>query len=204
MRSPLRRRRRLTTVTTKGGTKPSYKSKPVSSTLQQFIINTNKRKIRNVYYVGTAKNTACCALVGELAFNESNSYQIVNTNGLYLVASKLLLSAQPTAPSSASTGNVSGSGSGANDQGGGFGAAKEMERLHCNVWRTIRLLFSAERHRPLIKKIIPFNMFEQFVDIGNFKKDLRLYQPLVDSFYKLNVSRAYLLFAKSLFAISHE
>jgi NIMA (never in mitosis gene a)-related kinase len=29
-------------------------------------------------------------------------------------------------------------------------------------------------------------MFERFVDIGNFKKDLKVYQPLVESFYKLN------------------
>ncbi len=111
---------------------------------------------------------ACCALVGELAFNETNSYQVVNTNGVYLVASKLLISKQ---------------------QLNNFNSSenKEIERLHCNAWRAIRLIFSAERHRSLIKKIIPFNMFEQFVDIGNFKKDLKLYQPLVDSFYKLNV-----------------
>jgi NIMA (never in mitosis gene a)-related kinase len=114
---------------------------------------------------------ACCALVGELAFNETNSYQIVNTNGVYLVASKLLLAQTPD-----NTANN-----------------KEIERLHCNAWRTLRLLFSAERHRSLIKKLMPFSMFEQFVDIGNFKKDIKLYQPLVDSFYKLSKEEADLL-----------
>ena len=29
-------------------------------------------------------------------------------------------------------------------------------------------------------------MFEQFCDIGNFKKDLKLYQPLLEPFYKLS------------------
>lgn len=113
---------------------------------------------------------ACCALVGELAFNETNSYQIVNTNGVYLIASKLLISRL-------STDNVSEAEH-----------AKEIERLHCNAWRTLRIMFSAERHRSLIKKLIPFNMFEQFVDIGNYKKDLKLYQPLLELFYKLTVN----------------
>lgn len=116
---------------------------------------------------------ACCALVGELAFNETNSYQIVNTNGVYLVASKLLISRTVTESNNSSDTELH---------------TKEIERLHCNAWRTLRLMFSAERHRSLIKKIIPFNMFEQFVDIGNYKKDLKLYQPLLESFYKLNVS----------------
>ena len=109
---------------------------------------------------------ACCALMGELAFNETNSYQIVNTNGVYLVASKLLHNETSTCESDEPN--------------------KDIERLHCNTWRTLRLLFSPERHRSLIKKIIPFNMFEQFVDIGNYKKDLKLYQPLLESFYKLS------------------
>lgn len=64
----------------------------------------------------------------------------------------------------------------------------ELERLHGNVWRALRLLFSTERHRSLIKKLIPFNMFEAFCDIGNFKKDLKLYFSLVEMFYKLTVS----------------
>ncbi len=67
---------------------------------------------------------------------------------------------------------------------------KEVERLHCNVWRTLRLLFSTERHRSLLKKLIPFSMFEQFVDVGNYKKDIKLYQPLCESFYKLSKEEA--------------
>lgn len=31
-------------------------------------------------------------------------------------------------------------------------------------------------------------MFEQFLDIGNFKRDLKLYNCLVDAFYKLSVN----------------
>jgi NIMA (never in mitosis gene a)-related kinase len=97
----------------------------------------------------------------------------VNTNGVFLVASKLLVSRTVNSASSENTESEH---------------TKEIERLHCNAWRTLRLMFSAERHRSLIKKIIPFNMFEQFVDIGNYKKDLKLYQPLLESFYKLSVS----------------
>ena len=134
---------------------------------------------------------ACCALVGELAFNETNSYQIVNSNGVYLVASKLLLS-------HVYSNNSNADQKASHSSGNELERNKEIERLHCNVWRTLRLLFSAERHRSLIKKLIPFNMFEQFVDIGNFKKDLKLYQALVESFYKLNVNlffTSFLLFS---------
>ena len=107
--------------------------------------------------------------MSELAFNETNSYQIVNTNGVYLVGSKLLVTDSITE----------------NDSN------KEIERLHCNALRALRILFSAERHRSLIKKIIPFQMFEQFVDIENFKKDLKMYQPLVESLNKLTVYLKY-------------
>lgn len=117
-------------------------------------------------------------MVTELAFNETNSYHIVNSNGVYLVASKLLISNNPVDQQSESSSSSSSSG----------GRNKDLERLHCNVLRALRLLFSAERHRSLIKKLIPFNMFEKFVDVGNFKKDLKLYQPLVDMLYKLTVS----------------
>ena len=34
-------------------------------------------------------------------------------------------------------------------------------------------------------------MFEQFVDIENFKKDLKMYQPLVESLNKLTVYLKY-------------
>lgn len=111
---------------------------------------------------------ACCALVGELALDETSSYQIVNSNGVFLVASKLLI----TRSSNSTTENQS--------------EIEKLERLHRNVWRTLRLLFSAERHRFLIKKIIPFSMLETFVDIGNYKKDLKLYQRLLELFYSLN------------------
>lgn len=136
----------------------------------------NNKRSKGKYQI----QAACCALIGELAFNETNSYQIVNTNGVYLVASKLLTRA---APAQSSTTNSSESL--VNDNSA-ESSNKEIERLHCNAWRTLRILFSAERHRSLIKKIIPFNMFEQFVDIGNYKKDLNKYQPLLDSFYKLS------------------
>ncbi len=129
--------------------------------------SNTKRTQRAKYQV----QAACCALIGELAFNETNSYQIVNTNGVYLVANKLL-----TRPSNS-------------EQQGlvvGNEPSKDLERLQINAWRTLRLLFSAERHRSLIKKIVPASMFEQFVDIGNYKKDLNKYQPLLEAFSRLS------------------
>ena len=140
--------------------------------IQAGIFFFIKRPLLNIF-IRNFVFLACCALVSELAFNETNSYQIVNTNGVYLVASKLLVSQS----SSINETELN----------------KEIERLHCNAWRALRILFSAERHRSLIKKIIPFQILEQFVDIGNFKKDLKIYQPLVESFNKITVNTKVLI-----------
>lgn len=40
-------------------------------------------------------------------------------------------------------------------------------------------------------------MFEAFCDIGNFKKDLKLYHSLVEMFYRLSVSKFSESFRKS-------
>ena len=122
-------------------------------------------------------------MVGELALDETNSYHIVNSNGVYLVASKLLVNSHNQLSSLSNSSSSLNDSSGKND----FDRNKDVERLHCNVWRTLRTLFITERHRPLIKKLIPFSIFEQFVDIGNYKKDIKLYQALAESFYKLSV-----------------
>lgn len=130
------------------------------------------------YKVKLQIQSACCALIAELAYNETNSYEIVNSNGVYLVSSKLFLTIRSET----------------------FDKHKvELEKLNCNVWRTLRILFSAERHRSLIKKIIPFTMFEQFLDIGNFKRDLKLYYCLVDAFQKLTVIKFILFFLNNFF-----
>jgi NIMA (never in mitosis gene a)-related kinase len=111
----------------------------------------------------------------------------VNTNGVYLVASKLLIPVQLVTASGLNDSNGSSRESSSSTHPD---RNKEVERLHCNVWRTLRLLFSTERHRALLKKLIPFSMFEQFVDVGNYKKDIKLYQPLVESFYRLGKDEA--------------
>ncbi|RNA20576.1 serine threonine- kinase Nek10, partial [Brachionus plicatilis] len=117
------------------------------------------------YRIKLQIQSACCALIAELAYNETNSYEIVNSNGVFLVSSKLFLTLRTDTFERHKT---------------------ELEKLNCNVWRTLRILFSAERHRSLIKKLLPFTMFEQFLDIGNFKRELKLYHCLVDAFYKLS------------------
>jgi hypothetical protein len=99
-----------------------------------------------------------------LAINETNSYHIVNSNGIYLVACKLVITP---------------------DQ---HFDKKEIENLHSNALRALRILYSIERHKPLLKRLFPMHIFEQFVDIGNFKRDLKPYKVLLDEFYKISVS----------------
>lgn len=96
--------------------------------------------------------SACCALITELAFNETNSYEIVNSNGVYLVSSKLLITLKTEVNCDRNR--------------------VELEKLNCNIWHSLRILFSAERHRSLIKKLIPFSILTQFVfQIRQSKKE---------------------------------
>lgn len=107
--------------------------------------------------------SACCALIGELALNETNSYTIVNLNGVYLIANKLVT-----------------------DEYRSTSSHERVETLYCNSLRALRIIYSIKRHRSLIKKILPNKLIEEFVNIGNYKKDLKLYRSLLENYYKLS------------------
>ena len=62
--------------------------------------------------------------------------------------------------------------------------------FQANAFRTLRFLFSMERNRRLFKRLFPPDLFEKFIDIGHYKKDLNCYRPLVDMLNSLSVSMA--------------
>ena len=49
--------------------------------------------------------------------------------------------------------------------------------------RALRFLFSVERNRRHFKRMFPAELFESFIDIGHYNRDISAYLPLVN---KLN------------------
>ena len=61
---------------------------------------------------------------------------------------------------------------------------------HCfqaNAFRALRFLFSKERNRRLFKRVFPPDMFEMFIDIGHYNRDISAYKPLVKKINSLGV-----------------
>lgn len=56
------------------------------------------------------------------------------------------------------------------------------------IIRILRLIFSLEKNRKFFKQMFPTSIFSQFIDIGNYKHNLNLYQPFVDSFNNLSLN----------------
>ncbi|XP_035746591.1 serine/threonine-protein kinase Nek10 isoform X2 [Egretta garzetta] len=101
---------------------------------------------------------ACCAAITELVLNETNAYQVVQANGIYTIA-KLVL---PTKER-----NV-----------------EKAVLLQCYAFRALRFLFSMERNRCIFKRLFPTDLFEIFIDIGHYVRDISAYEELVS---KLNL-----------------
>ncbi|NP_001381897.1 serine/threonine-protein kinase Nek10 isoform 10 [Homo sapiens] len=108
---------------------------------------------------------ACCAALTELVLNDTNAHQVVQVralllkeNGVYTIA-KLIL---PNKQKNAAKSNL----------------------LQCYAFRALRFLFSMERNRPLFKRLFPTDLFEIFIDIGHYVRDISAYEELVS---KLNL-----------------
>ncbi|XP_066848038.1 serine/threonine-protein kinase Nek10 isoform X4 [Anser cygnoides] len=101
---------------------------------------------------------ACCAAVTELVLNDTNAYSVVQANGIYTIA-KLIL---PNKESNAEKANL----------------------LQCYAFRALRFLFSMERNRHIFKRLFPTDLFEIFIDIGHYVRDISAYEELVS---KLNL-----------------
>ncbi|NWZ21283.1 NEK10 kinase, partial [Asarcornis scutulata] len=101
---------------------------------------------------------ACCAAITELVLNDTNAYQVVQANGIYTIA-KLIL---PNKERNAEKANL----------------------LQCYAFRALRFLFSMERNRHIFKRLFPTELFEIFIDIGHYVRDISAYEELVS---KLNL-----------------
>ncbi|CAM9214436.1 unnamed protein product [Bubo scandiacus] len=101
---------------------------------------------------------ACCAAITELVLNETNAYQVVQANGICTIA-KLIL---PNKERNTAKANL----------------------LQCYAFRALRFLFSMERNRHIFKRLFPTDLFEIFIDIGHYVRDISAYEELVS---KLNL-----------------
>ncbi|XP_054585823.1 serine/threonine-protein kinase Nek10 isoform X8 [Eptesicus fuscus] len=108
---------------------------------------------------------ACCAALTELVLNDTNAHQVVQVcapllqeNGVYTIAKLILPNKQKN--------------------------AAKTNLLQCYAFRALRFLFSMERNRPLFKRLFPTDLFEIFIDIGHYVRDISAYEELVS---KLNL-----------------
>ncbi|XP_062841367.1 serine/threonine-protein kinase Nek10 isoform X2 [Trichomycterus rosablanca] len=95
-----------------------------------------------------ALHAACCAAITELVLDDTAAHHVVQENGVYII-SKLIL---PQGPKAAS--------------------------LQFYAFRTLRFLFSMERNRHLFKRLFTPELFEMFIDIGHYVRDIAAYEPL--------------------------
>ncbi|XP_075937216.1 serine/threonine-protein kinase Nek10 [Anarhichas minor] len=97
-----------------------------------------------------ALQAACCTVLTELCLDDTSAHHIVQENGVYII-SKLILP-QNSGP--------------------------KVTSLQCYAFRTLRFLFSVERNRHLFKRLVPTDLFELFIDVGHYVRDLAAYEGL--------------------------
>ncbi|XP_026541540.1 serine/threonine-protein kinase Nek10 [Notechis scutatus] len=51
--------------------------------------------------------------------------------------------------------------------------------LQCYAFRALRFLFSMERNRHLFKRLFPTDLFESFIDVGHYIREISAYEELV-------------------------
>ncbi|XP_035601771.1 serine/threonine-protein kinase Nek10-like isoform X2 [Oncorhynchus keta] len=96
--------------------------------------------------------SACCAALTELVLDDTTAHQVVQENGVYVIA-KLIL------PQS-------------------FRSGPKAVSLQCYAFRTLRFLFSMECNRHLFKRLFPTDLFELFIDVGHYVRDITVYEAL--------------------------
>ncbi|KAJ0066637.1 hypothetical protein NL108_016474, partial [Boleophthalmus pectinirostris] len=98
-----------------------------------------------------ALQAACCTALTELSLDDSCAHHIVQENGVFIIAKFIL-------PQT-------------------YGAKGVLQ---CYAFRALRFLFSMERNRHVFKRLFPTDLFELFIDVGHYVRDLTAYETLQD------------------------
>ncbi|KAK2903619.1 hypothetical protein Q8A67_008332 [Cirrhinus molitorella] len=94
---------------------------------------------------------ACCAAITELVLDDTTAHNVVQENGVYIIG-KLILPQNLKDP--------------------------QAKSLQCYAFRALRFLFSMERNRHHFKRLFPPELFEMFIDVGHYVRDITAYEPL--------------------------
>ncbi|XP_013063092.2 serine/threonine-protein kinase Nek10-like [Biomphalaria glabrata] len=105
---------------------------------------------------------ACCAALSELMLNDTNAQHIVQANGVYSLG--LLILPQDVSSEK---------------------EKKRSVKLQQNAFRALRFLFSMERNRRLFKQLFTPELFEMFIDVGHYNRDLQAYKSLAEKMNSL-------------------
>uniref|UniRef100_A0A3Q1HXN9 NIMA-related kinase 10 n=1 Tax=Acanthochromis polyacanthus TaxID=80966 RepID=A0A3Q1HXN9_9TELE len=92
---------------------------------------------------------SCCTALTEMSLDDTSAHHIVQENGIYIIT-KLILP---------------------------HNSGPKINSLQCYAFRTLRFLFSVERNRHLFK-LFPTDLFELFIDVGHYVRDLTAYEGL--------------------------
>jgi NIMA (never in mitosis gene a)-related kinase len=114
-----------------------------------------------------------CGLLAELALDDDNSFLILQLNGV-LVLTKVIVAGwgAPQQPARASR-PAPGGGPAKSER-----AVEETAHLNAQALRALRMLFSLERNRRSFKRVFPPSIFERFIEIGQYQRELSKYRPL--------------------------
>ncbi|XP_036394617.1 serine/threonine-protein kinase Nek10 [Megalops cyprinoides] len=105
----------------------------------------------------TVENTlslqaACCAALTELVLDDTTAHNVVEENGVYIIAKLIVPHDSQTGP--------------------------KAKSLQCYAFRALRFLFSRERNRHLFKRLFPSELFAMFIDVGHYVRDITAYEVL--------------------------
>ena len=157
---------------------------------------------------------ACCTCLTELVLNDTNAQAVVQANGVYYIGLLML----PQKPQSNNTEKLQACiliyksecliyksllsvGSNAWTCCGNIFIIMLLLYLQANAFRAQRFLFSMERNRALFKRLFPPTLFEKFIDIGHYNRDIDAYKSLVKTMNTLPVNMALTssIFNKSIY-----
>ncbi|XP_061101244.1 serine/threonine-protein kinase Nek10 [Conger conger] len=95
---------------------------------------------------------ACCAALTELVLDDTTAHHVVEENGVYIIGKLILPHDSQTGP--------------------------KAKSVQCYAFRALRFLFSRERSRHLFKRLFSPNLFEMFIDVGHYVRDIAAYETL--------------------------
>ena len=101
--------------------------------------------------------SACCTCLTELSYDYTNGQTIVERNGIFILAMLLFPENEEQ-----------------------FRLEKYVH-LEKNVFRTLRFIFSVNKNRDQCRRLFPPQIFEQFLSIGNYQRDLNAYRLVTET-----------------------